>query len=187
MKVRRPREQSREMPAVKALVSAAAVAVLTLAALPASAAENIRRIGQFDAWNAYTYTQDGNKVCYMASQPTETEGAYDERGKVYAMVTHRPAKGARDVVSFVIGYPFKEDSRVTVTIDGGKDFTLFTHKDTAWAADAETEDEMVTTMIQGGEMVVEGTSNKGTKTTDTYSLIGFTDAHQAIDDACDME
>ena len=33
-------------------------------------------------------------------------------------------------------------------------------------------------------MIVQGTSSRGTKTTDTYSLIGFTKAYRAIADAC---
>jgi hypothetical protein len=33
-------------------------------------------------------------------------------------------------------------------------------------------------------MVVKGTSSRGTKTTDSYSLLGFTKAHKAIDTAC---
>ena len=33
-------------------------------------------------------------------------------------------------------------------------------------------------------MVVKGASSRGTATTDTYSLIGVTKAHGAIDKAC---
>ena len=35
-------------------------------------------------------------------------------------------------------------------------------------------------------MIVDGVSSKGTKTTDTYSLSGFTKARKAIDKACKM-
>jgi len=162
-----------------------ALAVAGLAASGA-AAQDIKRLGKFDDWRAFTYTENGNRVCYMASEPVEEEGDYDRRGDVYAMVTHQPARGSQDVVSFVIGYPFKDQSRVTVTIDDSKKFTLFTHEDTAWAADKKTDKALVRAMIRGGEMVVQGVSNKGTKTTDTYSLFGFTDAHDAIDEACDV-
>jgi len=179
---------TRGLPAVKAKLAAAVAGLFLCAAvLPGRAdAQDIRRLGTFDHWSAYAYTEDGNKVCYMASQPEKDEGDYERRGEIYAMVTHRPAKGTQDVVSFVIGYPFKQDSRVKVTVDGEKTFTLFTHKDTAWAPDSQTDDALVQAMIQGGTMVVDGTSDKGTETTDTYSLIGFTDAHNAIDEACNI-
>jgi opacity protein-like surface antigen len=163
-----------------------ALFALALAGLAASgaAAQDIKRLGEFDHWRAFTYTENGNRVCYMASEPVKEEGDYDRRGDVYAMVTHQPARGSKDVVSFVIGYPFKDQSRVAVNIDGSKKFTLFTHEDTAWAADKKTDTALVRAMKRGREMVVEGVSNKGTETTDTYSLFGFTDAHNAIDEAC---
>ena len=177
----------RRMPrtiATAALALAAAAAAGILSA-PAVEAQDIKRLGEFEHWRAFTYTQDGNRVCYMASEPLEEEGDYERRGEVYAMVTHQPARGTQDVVSFVIGYPFKKQSRVTVDIDGKK-FTLFTHEDTAWAADKKTDKALVRSMIRGREMVVEGVSHRGTETTDTYSLMGFTDAHDAIDKACNM-
>lgn len=167
---------------------AVAAVLVTGPSGPANAADSqdIKRLGEFQQWRAYTYTENGDRVCYMASEPQKEEGDYDKRGDVYAMVTHQPARGTQDVVSFVIGYPFKEQSRVTVKIDGNKTFTLFTHEDTAWAADKKTDNALVRAMMRGREMVVKGVSNKGTNTTDTYSLMGFTDAHDAIDDACDM-
>jgi hypothetical protein len=121
----------------------------------------------------------------MASQPQKEEGDYTQRGEVYAMVTHRPAQGTQNVVSFVIGYPFKEDSRVNVSIDG-KGFTLFTHKDTAWAPDKETDRALVQAMRAGRTMIVKGVSARDTETTDTYSLLGFTAAHNTVNKACNV-
>lgn len=169
---------------------AAALAALPLAAVLAfgmtagsAEAQDIRRLGAFQDWRAYVFQEDGSKVCYMASEPKEEEGDYTQRGDVHAMVTHRAAQGTENVVSFIIGYPFKEDSRVSVDIDG-KTFTLFTHKDTAWAPDAQTDSALVQSMRAGRQMIVKGTSTRGTETTDTYSLLGFTAAHKAINDTC---
>ena len=39
-------------------------------------------------------------------------------------------------------------------------------------------------MIKGSKMVAVGTSSRGTKTKDTYSLSGFTKAYKAINKAC---
>jgi invasion protein IalB len=166
--------------------AAAAVAVaLPLLLAGAAQAQDIKSLGQFEDWRAFTFQEDGNKVCYMASQPQKEEGDYTQRGEVYAMVTHRPAQGTQNVVSFVIGYPFKEDSRVNVSIDG-KGFTLFTHKDTAWAPDKETDRALVQAMRAGRTMIVKGVSTRDTETTDTYSLLGFTAAHNTIDKACNV-
>jgi hypothetical protein len=42
-------------------------------------------------------------------------------------------------------------------------------------------------MRAGRTMIVKGVSSKDTETTDTYSLLGFTAAHNAINDACNVE
>lgn len=167
---------------VRFVVSLLVAGGLAAAAAPA-AAQDIKSLGNFGQWRAYSFTEDGRTTCYMASEPTKEEGDYTQRGDVYATVTHRPWKGTRNVVSFVIGYPFKKDSTVNVDIDGNS-FTLFTHDNMAWAPDEETDQSLVQRMVEGVKMVVKGTSARGTLTTDTYSLIGFTKAHSAINTAC---
>ena len=44
--------------------------------------------------------------------------------------------------------------------------------------------KLVRAMKSGNRMVVYGTSSRGTKTTDTYSLSGFTAMKKRIDKAC---
>ena len=43
---------------------------------------------------------------------------------------------------------------------------------------------MIRAMKRGSKMTVVGTSSRGTKTTDTYSLSGFTKAKGVIDKNC---
>jgi hypothetical protein len=170
------------------LIAALAAAMLA-AAVPRAAlaqSENIQTLVGDGAWRAYTYTENGNKVCYMASEPRKHEGDYTRRGDIYAMVAHRPAENATNVVSFVIGYTFKQESTVDVRIDD-KSFTLFTHEDTAWAPNSGMDAALVEAMRAGRSMVVKGTSSRGTLTTDTYTLIGFTNAHKAINSACNIQ
>ena len=45
---------------------------------------------------------------------------------------------------------------------------------------------MVKAMRAAKEMEVRGVSKRGTNTRDTYSLFGFTAAHKAIGEACDI-
>ena len=148
-------------------------------------AQDVSFIETHRDWHAFQYTEGGDPVCYIASKPTSEEGDYTVRGDVYVLVTHRPAENSRNVVSFITGYTYQEDSEVDVTI-GDNEFSLFTHEDTAWARDSSTDDALVDAMRAGVNMVVEGTSSRGTETTDTYSLMGFTAAMGEIDDACDM-
>lgn len=152
-------------------------------AVGASAAGDPELLGTFDHWTAFSYSDGGTKICYVASEPTKAEGKYTSRGDIIALVTHNPSDKTFDVVSFVAGYAYKPDSSVLVNI-GGKKFELFTHEDRAWAPDEAMDKALVGEMKRGSRMVVVGTSNRGTRTTDTYSLIGFTKAYQKIAAAC---
>lgn len=148
-------------------------------------AQGIQRLGEYEDWSAYQFTESGNVACYMASVPKKAEGNYTKRGDVFAIVTHRPAESRRDEVSFIAGYAFKKDSTVEVKI-GEEDFKLFTQDDGAWAPDKEADAALVAAMIKGRGMVVKGMSARGTETVDTYSLSGFTKAYQAINKACGL-
>tara|TARA_Y100000588_G_scaffold265938_2_gene280736 strand:- start:590 stop:871 length:282 start_codon:yes stop_codon:yes gene_type:complete len=82
------------------------------------------------------------------------------------------------IVTLHAGYPFQEDSEVNVNIDG-KGQTLLTSNEIAWAYDGEDQ-AFIERMRIGKKMVVVGFSKRGTKTTDTYSLFGFTQAYETI-------
>ena len=151
----------------------------------APATAEIYSLGVFRDWIAYETTQGGNQLCYMASEPKKDEGNYTRRGRIYAIVSHRPAANSLDVVSIHAGYTYREASEVTVAI-GDKSFTLFTHGDAAWAKSVADDKAIVAAMKAGTVMVVRGVSSGGTLTKDTYSLLDFTAAYRAISKACGL-
>lgn len=165
--------------ALAALMFLAAFAGGARAAEPAA-------IGAFEDWSAFTQKEGANMVCYMGAVPKKEEGAYDKRGEPFVLVAHRPADKSLDVVSVEAGYAYREGSETTLLI-GGQSFQLFTQGSGAWARDAETDRAIVEAMKRGLEMVVKGTSARGTPTTDTYSLNGFSAAHAAISKACHVK
>lgn len=164
------------------LLIAAALLALPLAG---AQAQSIERLGDFSDWSAFRYEENGNRVCFMASEPTKAVGNYTQRGKIHAMVTHRPGEQRTDEVSIQAGYPYKENAPVEVEV-GTLKVRLFTEGESAWTVDKETDKKLVQAMIKGSTMVVQGTSSRGTDTTDTYSLSGFTRAYQAISQACGL-
>ncbi len=164
------------------LMVALSAAVMLPGAAPVLA-QDIQSLGAFGDWRAYAYDEKGEKACYIASQPKKDEGNYKRRGEIYAMVTHRPSDKVRDEVSLAAGYLYKAETRVEVSIDG-KTFELLPHEDTAWVPDSAGDKKLVAAMRAGRQMVVQGTSSRGTATKDTYSLIGFTKAYKAASKAC---
>lgn len=165
-----------------------AVLALCLLSTPTIASAAEKSLGVFKDWEAYTFDEGGKTVCVVWGKPEKKEGDYTKRGDVRVFIAHRPWTRPKRVneVSFEIGYPFRKDSEATVSIDG-KDFKLFTDGDTAWNRSAQDDAAMVHAMRAGKNMIVTGTSSRGTDTKDTYSLFGFTAAHNAINKACGVK
>ncbi len=166
---------------------ALAVALVTLVqtghGLTPASAQEPEHLDIHRDWHTYTYRENNNLVCYMVSKPTKEEGEYSQRGDVYMLVTHRPAEASRDVISVITGYAYRPESDAAVSV-GDSLFDLFTSQDTAWARDPTTDSLMITAMKAGTSMTVKGTSTRGTLTTDTYSLLGFTAAYNQISRTC---
>ena len=134
-------------------------------------------------WGAFKLKEGKGLACYLAGQPKNSKPAGVKRGPIWLLVTHRPKKKVKGEIGIYVGYPLMANSNVTVEVDGEK-FKLYTVKDTAWVEDGKVEAKLVAAMRKGRKMTVRGTSTRGTKTTDSYSLKGFTRAHKAINRAC---
>ena len=63
-------------------------------------------------------------------------------------------------------------------------YKFFTLENRAWLADGQNGKKLIKDMKNGARVQVKSISSRGTKITDTYSLIGFTKALEAIDKAC---
>lgn len=169
---------------MRALSYFAAFCVLTLPAL--AYAGQPRFLEAYGDWDTYVYSENGAKVCYMASRPQKDEGKYTQRGEIYAYITHRPAEGSRDVFGYVAGYQYQPGSEVSVDFGGDK-VTLFTQDDKAWALDDKSDSKLAKLVKAKSKMTVRGTSSRGTKTKDTFSLHGSTNAYNRISKECGLK
>ena len=163
--------------------SASLILASSLALSSAALAQEPKEISAHGAWTAYSYKADGGTVCYIISQPTKSSPENVRRDPIHFLVPHRTKGKSRNEVNTIIGYPFKKGSLSTLQIDGSK-FEMFTNGDGAWL-DSKTKDrQVVVAMKRGSKMTIAGTSWRGTKTSDSYSLDGVTAAMDAIDKAC---
>ena len=144
-------------------------------------------LGTYDDWTAYVYHDPNGKICYITTTPTKSQGKYTKRGDIFLYVTHNSGAAKYDVVDAVTGYTYKKGSKPTIQIDKNKAITLVPVSDTAWAKDAATDTKLVAQMKKGSTAVLKGTSTRGTLTTDTFSLKGFSKAYQSIQKACGRE
>ncbi len=98
-------------------------------------------------------------------------------------VSSRPTDKVRNEVSVIIGYPFKTSSDATAEIGGSK-FAMYTQNDGAWIKNVTEEARMLEAMRKGSELIVKGTSGRGTQSTDQYSLKGLAQALEKIEQEC---
>lgn len=138
-------------------------------------------------WTAYVLQTAAGKSCYVASVPKSSEPKGLNRDPATFFITHRPGAQVKNEIFVQNGYPFKAASKVSVEVTsskGNKSFSLFTREQGAWVEAAATEGQLVAALRDGKEIVVKGTSQRGTVTTDKYSLSGISAALDRIGTEC---
>lgn len=155
----------------KKLIAATFLTIFTLTS--AAQAQAPTRIKQNNAWGAYSHSGNAGKVCYILSVPTSKEPSDRDHGDVFFMLSQHPGQNVTLEPQFTVGYPFKDNSKVVVNIDG-KRFSMFTRGSNAWMENPAEEPQVVNAMRAGKSMSVVGQSRRGTETKYTYSLSGVT-------------
>jgi Invasion associated locus B (IalB) protein len=142
-------------------------------------------LGQYGDWGAYTASPGGKKICFAIARPTSsaTEPPGKPRNPSYMFISSRPAEKVINEVSIVIGYSFKPSSEATAEV-GSASFALYTQQDGAWIKNAQEEAHVIDAMRAGQSAIVKGVSSKGTKSIDTFSLKGLSQALDRTDQEC---
>ena len=176
------------MPSPRSFLVLFLALLVAMPALAKTAGEAPKPLGTFGNWHAFAYTEHDQQVCYMALTKNAVPNKKFKRSEARLMITHRPAEGSKDVISYTPGYLFRPESTVTVRV-GTKTFDLFTAKDTAWARDAAT-DRAISKAVQSSKgMTLTGapTQRGVAAVTDTLDLKGADIAYRAIGKACGVE
>ena len=101
----------------------------------------------------------------------------------FLFISTRPSENVRNEVSVIIGYPFKEQSDATAEI-GQTKFAMYTQKDGAWIKNVAEEARLIEAMRKGADLVIKGTSTRGTSSTDTFALKGLAQAMDRVAQEC---
>jgi hypothetical protein len=146
-------------------------------------------LGAFRDWSAYTRGAGDMRVCYALSEPKSKEPARAKRDPVYFLINDWPGRRSKAEAEVVPGYQYRDGSTVTVQV-GSARFVFFTKNQGsaggAWVLNPSDEPKLLAAMRNGTDLVVTGTSKRGTLTRDTYSLAGMGDALDKIHDSCGM-
>ena len=177
------------------------IAVLVAAALaftPAAIAQETssNATQNFDNWSAHVLEDQG--ICFAVSQPLATDNFYEgtdrrkdaNRGDIRLFVTFIPESNVNGEVSYRGGYTFKDETPIEIKI-GDDVFYLYALQqdeggdaEVAWARTSAEDAQITAAMRAGAEALVIGHSNRGTRTEDRLSLIGFTAAVEFAETRC---
>lgn len=148
-----------------------------------TAAQSAKIVNKINDWTTYAHEAAQAKTCFSLAPPRSSEPAAAKRDPVYFYISAWPKDGVKSEVSVKIGYPFKKGTNVTVTV-GTTAFKLFTKDDKAFVGEPGDELKLLDAMKKASTMVVEGVSERGTVTKDTYALAGLNQALQSLTAAC---
>ena len=167
------------------LAAALAAGLMATGALAQDQSTN--RVAAKTDWSVFV--EDNPTECWGVSTPKESVNSRDgrvvavNRGQTLLMVFYRPSAGASGQVAFTGGYPFASGSTVTIEI-AGETYDMFTEGEWAWPATTADDSKIITAMKRGANATVSGASSRGTKTQDTFSLLGFTAAVEDAEKRC---
>ncbi len=146
-------------------------------------AQEATKLGTFNYWTAWKGTDANGVICYISSQPQDSQPTNVNRDPIHFLVVNRKGLGTKNEVQTLVGYPLKTGSTPQAILDG-KAYAMIIEGSAAWLASSDDESAFVEGMIRGRELIVKGTSQRGTNTTDTYSLSGVTAAIAELEKSC---
>ena len=83
---------------------------------------------------------------------------------------------------------WSEQKTNSVKIDKNKEYGFnVIEDDAAFSDDTNVDKQIIVEMKKGNKMKVTGFSSRGTKTIDTYSLVGFSEAYTYISNLCNVK
>ena len=167
--------------------AALALLVAMATATSAAAQESDNRVSTETDWSVFV--EDNPTQCWIVSAPKSIRNTRDgrevqaRRGDIRLFVSFFPGQDKAGEISVTGGYPYRPESTVTMTV-GSDSFELFSDGEYAWASSPEEDGRIAAAMRRGAQAVVVGESSRGTRTEDTFSLLGFTAAMEDADGRC---
>ena len=157
--------------------------IIILISFSARSAEDLKSIGKFKDWEAFTVTENDNKICFAQSIPILRAPKKFERNPSRLFISFRPTEDIKDEVSATSGYTFQKE-KIVKAKTGKKTYDFFSQEEFAWILDTEEEQRFIKAMKKASRVMIIGRTEKGKQTIDHYSLLGFTKAYNTAKKNC---
>jgi hypothetical protein len=149
----------------------------------ANAESDLKSLGKFKDWQSFILLNEGIKTCFAQSTPVVKAPKKFKRDDSRLFVSFRPGENVKNEISVTNGYEFKLKAPVAAK-SGKKSYDLFSKGRFAWVVDDKDDIKLISTMKKASRLMIIGNSEKGTQTTDHYSMMGFTKAYNAAKKNC---
>ena len=149
----------------------------------ANAEEDLKSLGKYKDWQSFILLKEGVKTCFAQSIPVVKAPKKFKRDSSRLFISFRPAENIKDEISVTNGYEFKLKAPVSAK-SGKKKYDLFSKGRFAWVVDNKDEVKLISTMKKASRLMIIGNSEKGTETTDHYSMMGFSKAYDTAKKSC---
>ena len=157
--------------------------IVVLISFAARSAEDLKSIGKFKDWEAFTVTENNSKICFAQSIPILRAPKKFERNPSRLFISFRPSKDIKDEVSATSGYTFQKE-KIVKAKTGKKTYDFFAQEEFAWILDVEEEQRFIKAMKKASRVMIIGRTDKGKQTIDHYSLMGFSKAYDTAKKNC---
>ena len=159
------------------------ILIILLFSFSYSYAEEVKKIGKFKDWEVIQIKDGAGKVCFAQSKPVlQSPKKSDREARLF--VSFRPEDKISDEVSITSGYDFNVQNAILATSGKSKfEFDLPQNK-FAWISSGKTEQKIIKRMKKASRLMITAYKQSGTRTTDDYSLMGFTKAYNAAKKSC---
>ena len=148
-----------------------------------NAEEDLKSLGKFKDWQSFVLVKEGVKTCFAQSIPVVKAPKKFKRDSSRLFISFRPAENIKNEISVTNGYEFKLKAPVSAK-SGKRKYDLFSKGRFAWVVDNKDEVKLISTMKKASRLMIIGNSEKGTETTDHYSMMGFTKAYNSAKKSC---
>ena len=157
--------------------------ILSVFLITFAQSEDLTKLGTFKDWNAVAVFNETGKICFAYSVPVRQSPKASNR-EARLFVSFRPEDKITDEVSITSGYDFNPQNVILATSGKSKfEFDLPQNK-FAWISSGKTEQKIIKRMKKASRLMITAYKQSGTRTTDDYSLMGFTKAYNAAKKSC---
>ena len=130
----------------------------------------------------WSFVKD-NDWCYIGSSPIKSDlPETKKRGENYILV-YKIIGSEENIIQIEAGYKYNLDKKINVKIDNAN-YDFYSTEDSSETAWTNDDKKVIYAMKKGLELTLTGESTRGTITNDVYTLKGFTNAVNKLNQDC---